>query len=149
MTPHAPHLPSTPAPRHRGTLKGCCSKQPSDPAYDELVPIGRWKNSPPVNSTLMNEVYEMRAESLLAVDEMIGGLVDELTRQGIMENTWATPKASAAFPASGSQVQKVSARRYFFYTCDNGYHLGQHRLQPGKREGFMCVTPSMRLFLSS
>ena len=102
-----------------------------------------------MNSTLMNELYEMRAESLLAVDEMIGGLVDELTRQGIMENTWATPKASAAFPASGSQVQKVSARRFFFYTCDNGYHLGQHRLQPGKREGFMCVTPSMRLFLSS
>ena len=49
-----------------------------------------------MNSTLMNELYEMRAESLLAVDEMIGGLVDELTRQGIMENT------------------------YFFYTCDNG-----------------------------
>ena len=46
-------------------------------------------------------------------------------------------------------MQKVSARRFFFYTCDNGYHLGQHRLQPGKREGFMCVTPSTRLFLSS
>ena len=57
------------------------------------MPIGVWKDSLPVNSTLMNELYEMRAESLLAVDEMIGGLVNELTRQGIMENTWATPKA--------------------------------------------------------
>ena len=105
MTPHAPHLPSTPAPRHRGTLKGCCSKQPSDPAYDELVPIGMWKDSPPVNSTLMNELYEMRAESLLAVDEMIGGLVDELTRQGIMENTCATPALKRLNVGDGALAQ--------------------------------------------
>ena len=52
-----------------------------------------------MNSTLMNELYEMRAESLLAVDEMIGGLVDELTRQGIMENTCAAcPEPSEACP---------------------------------------------------
>ena len=23
---------------------------------------------------------------------------------------------------------------YFFFSCDNGYHLGQHRMPPGKRE---------------
>jgi hypothetical protein len=25
---------------------------------------------------------------------------------------------------------------YIFFACDNGYHLGQHRLPPGKREIF-------------
>lgn len=27
-------------------------------------------------------------------------------------------------------------RTYFFFSCDNGYHLGQQRLPPGKREIF-------------
>ena len=60
-----------------------------------------------MNSTPIMQLYEMRAESLLAVDEMIGGLVDELTRQGIMENTWATPKLLPPFRQA--EVQKVFA----------------------------------------
>ena len=32
LTPHAPHAPYTPAPRHKGTLKGLV--QPIDPAFN-------------------------------------------------------------------------------------------------------------------
>ena len=28
----------------------------------------------------------------------------------------------------------VEDNTYFFFTCDNGYHIGQHRMPPGKRE---------------
>jgi arylsulfatase A-like enzyme len=45
---------------------------------------------------------------MLAVDDMIGRLVGALRRSGELENT------------------------YVFFTSDNGYHLGQHRLTSGK-----------------
>jgi hypothetical protein len=74
----------TPAPRHLGTLAGLV--QPPDPAYnmDEslqaLLP-GNLARLPLVNNESMNTIYEHRAESLLAIDEMIGRLLDELTAQ--------------------------------------------------------------------
>jgi N-acetylglucosamine-6-sulfatase len=45
---------------------------------------------------------------MLAVDEMIGKLVDTLEESGELENT------------------------YIFFTSDNGFHLGTHRLNAGK-----------------
>jgi N-acetylglucosamine-6-sulfatase len=47
-------------------------------------------------------------ETLQAVDEMVGKLVDKLAAQGELDNT------------------------YFVFTSDNGYHQGQHRLPSGK-----------------
>merc|ERR1712217_461817 len=61
------------------------------------------------NPVKMNEIYEARAEALLAVDEMIGSLMNELQSLRMLDNT------------------------YIFFCSDNGYHLGQHRLPPGKR----------------
>jgi N-acetylglucosamine-6-sulfatase len=45
---------------------------------------------------------------MLAVDEMIGRLMETLKESGKLENT------------------------YIFFTSDNGYHIGQHRLTAGK-----------------
>eukprot|EP00041_Stephanoeca_diplocostata_P026063 m.694885 g.694885 ORF g.694885 m.694885 type:complete len:627 (+) comp22885_c1_seq7:239-2119(+) len=115
LTPHAPHEPYTPAPRHAGTLQGLAQR--FDPAFNmatelqQLLP-GRLGALPEVNNASMNNIFEKRAESLLAVDEMIGNLLDEIEAQNVMNNT------------------------FFFFSCDNGYHLGQHRLPPGKREIF-------------
>jgi N-acetylglucosamine-6-sulfatase len=113
LTPHAPHAPYTPAPRHKGTLAGL--KQPHDPSFNlpselqSLLP-GNLGQLPEVNASQMDAIYESRAESLLAIDEMIGHLLDEVEAQGAAQST------------------------YFFFSCDNGYHLGQHRMPPGKRE---------------
>jgi N-acetylglucosamine-6-sulfatase len=57
----------------------------------------------------IDERYQQRLESMLAVDEMIGSLVDELEAAGELEDT------------------------YIFFTSDNGYHLGEHRLKRGKK----------------
>jgi arylsulfatase A-like enzyme len=46
---------------------------------------------------------------MLAVDEMVGSLVEELEDTGELENT------------------------YIFFTSDNGYHLGEHRIRQGKK----------------
>lgn len=52
--------------------------------------------------------YRRRLQALQGVDEIVEGLVNRLERYGIMDST------------------------YFIYTSDNGYHIGQHRLPPGK-----------------
>jgi arylsulfatase A-like enzyme len=46
------------------------------------------------------------------VDELVEGIVQKLDAHGILDNT------------------------VIIYTADNGYHIGQHRLQPGKECGY-------------
>jgi len=115
LTPHAPHKPYTPAPRHLGTLANLTmSLDPSFNMSEDLQKLlpGVLAKLPEVKVDAMNKIFQKRAESLLAIDEMIGHLLDELRELGVEKNT------------------------YVFFTCDNGYHLGQQRLPPGKREIF-------------
>lgn len=56
--------------------------------------------------------YRQRLRALQAVDELVDGLFTHLEDYGLLENT------------------------YIFYTSDNGFHIGQHRLQPGKSCGY-------------
>lgn len=56
--------------------------------------------------------YRQRLRALQGVDELVESLVTRLEESGQLENT------------------------YIFYTSDNGYHIGQHRLPPGKSTGF-------------
>lgn len=56
--------------------------------------------------------YRNRLRALQAVDEIIDGVVARLSEAHILEDT------------------------YIFYSSDNGYHIGQHRMQPGKQCGF-------------
>lgn len=64
------------------------------------------------NVDFNDHFYRNRLRALQAVDEIIDGVVRRLTGYGILDNT------------------------YIFYSSDNGYHIGQHRLQPGKECGF-------------
>ncbi|EKG14784.1 Sulfatase [Macrophomina phaseolina MS6] len=59
-----------------------------------------------------DEFYRLRLEALQAVDELIDALVARLGALGVLNDT------------------------YVFYTSDNGFHIGQHRLQPGKSCGY-------------
>lgn len=59
-----------------------------------------------------DEYHRNRLRSLQAVDEMVGAIFVKLAEHGITEDT------------------------YVFYTSDNGFHIGQHRLQPGKACGY-------------
>jgi len=52
--------------------------------------------------------YRQRLRALQAVDDLVDGMFERLERYGLLENT------------------------YVIYTSDNGFHIGQHRLQPGK-----------------
>ncbi|KAJ5761772.1 uncharacterized protein N7511_005154 [Penicillium nucicola] len=56
--------------------------------------------------------YRSRLRALQGVDELVDSLVTRLEESGQLDNT------------------------YIIYTSDNGFHIGQHRLPPGKTCGF-------------
>jgi arylsulfatase A-like enzyme len=118
IAPEAPHSPATPAIRHAHLYPDL--KNPIVRAYNESTetmankPV--WiKNLPPIDEAreqAFDERYRNRVLSLLAVDEMVGAIVDRLAELRILDDT------------------------YIIYTSDNGFHQGQHRLTNGKRQAY-------------
>ena len=108
----APHQPADPAPRHADALADVSLPEP--PSFDEPDVSDKpdWiSDNPPLNPkqvAFAQELYKKRLQSMLAVDEMIAQLVDSLRQSGELQNT------------------------YIFFTSDNGFHLGTHRLTAGK-----------------
>ena len=66
----------------------------------------------PENVEYNDHFYRSRLRALQAVDELVDSVINKLEKYGILDDT------------------------YIFYTTDNGFHIGQHRLQPGKECGF-------------
>lgn len=66
------------------------------------------KKQGPANLAYNDLYYRRRLQALQAVDDLVNGTVARLEKHGILDNT------------------------YIIYSTDNGYHIGQHRLQPGK-----------------
>ncbi|KAK0313546.1 hypothetical protein LTR01_001802 [Friedmanniomyces endolithicus] len=74
--------------------------------------ISRLPKQNETNIDFNDHFYRSRLLALQSVDEMIDGVVSRLQEAGAVEDT------------------------FIFYTTDNGYHIGQHRLQPGKQCAF-------------
>ncbi len=115
LAPYAPHKPSTPAPRHARAFGD--SQVPRTPSYNEADVSDKPKarQRPPLTRHEMGNLdvlYRKRLRTLRAVDEMVAGLLDGLRQAGQMENT------------------------YVFFTSDNGFHMGQHRLLASKYTPF-------------
>lgn len=117
LAPSAPHdspaiRAPVAAPRHERLFENMTA--PRTPSYNEADVSDKppWVRELPLLSPLdmsqIDEVYRARLRSLQAVDEMLTRLVVALTETGELERT------------------------YIFFTSDNGYHLGQHRLHKGK-----------------
>lgn len=99
------------AKRHAGLFLDY--KIPRTANFNPDVPSGvSWvRELPKLNQTLIDyhdEFQRSRLRALQSVDEMVGALVESLEKKNLLENT------------------------YIIYTTDNGYHLSQHRLPPGK-----------------
>lgn len=100
------------APRHRDAFAG--TGLPDDPAVDEADVLDK----PPAvadlprlsaaNQRQLAELREQRLESLLAVDEAVDRLLSVLADSGELADTIVV------------------------FTSDNGYMLGEHRIQAGK-----------------
>jgi len=111
----APHAPYTPAPRYATAAKAVT--YPKTPAYNAVpsAPPSWLKGHPaltPANQTAITTAYQKRVEADMAVDDMVGHVEQQLQAKGIAQNT------------------------YIVFSSDNGYHMGEYRLLPGKQTAF-------------
>ncbi|PYI01243.1 Arylsulphatase [Aspergillus sclerotiicarbonarius CBS 121057] len=104
-----------PATRHQHLFPD--AKVPRTPNFNPDHPSGvSWISTLPQQNessiAYNDEFYRNRLRALQAVDELVEDIVQRLDDANALDNT------------------------YIFYTSDNGYHIGQHRLHPGKECGF-------------
>ncbi|RMZ87574.1 hypothetical protein DV736_g5199, partial [Chaetothyriales sp. CBS 134916] len=107
--------PPVPAARHAHLFPYAIV--PRTPNFNPDFPTGvSWISGLPkqseANVKANDHFYRNRLRALQAVDELVTGVIDRLSAAGVLDNT------------------------YIFYSSDNGYHIGQHRMQPGKECGF-------------
>ena len=116
VAPTAPHGPATSAERHEGAFAD--EEAPRPPSFDEEDVSDK---PPPVRdagriteeeASNIDDYYRQRLESMLAVDEMVGSLVEELEAAGELDNT------------------------YIFFTSDNGWFQGEHRIHSTKNRPY-------------
>ena len=112
----APHAPYTPAPRDADKFPGL--------AYSRAAPFGAKPNAaapgwlreiPPLRPqdlAVIDKAFRMRVQADQSVDKMIGRLRASLAELGIDKDT------------------------YVIFTSDNGYHMGEYQLRPGKMTPF-------------
>lgn len=105
-----------PAARH-AHLFGDDVTIPRTANFNPTAPSGaNWVRRLPVHNAsavaYLDHYYRQRLRALQAVDELVAVLVRQLADAGVLEDTFVV------------------------YTSDNGFHLGQHRLPPGKECGY-------------
>lgn len=129
VAPNAPHANGSHSPSRHATWFGEPEyppryadlfnghKVPRDKSFNRLIEgAPSWVDRIPELSQTevdyIDEFQRCRLRALQAVDDLVGDLIEKLDKAGELDNT------------------------YIFYSTDNGYHLGQHRMQPGKNCGY-------------
>ncbi len=125
LTPKAPHVPAIPAPRHQNLFPNVLAPRP--PSFNEpdvsdkpswirskplltATEIDSW--APPEGFEGIDRLYRDRLRSMMAIDDLMATIVSKLEEAHQLDNT------------------------YIFFTSDNGYHLGEHRLTPTKSTAY-------------
>jgi N-acetylglucosamine-6-sulfatase len=112
LAPRTPHEPATPAQRHENLFLGATAPRPPTFNEQDVRDKPGWVRSQPLLDSQkiasIDDLYRKRLQSMAAVEDMIESLIQTLQNSGELDNT------------------------YIFFTSDNGFHLGQHRLKPGK-----------------
>jgi arylsulfatase A-like enzyme len=112
----------SPAPRHKNRFAN--EPLPTPPSLNEADVSDKpaaIRNRPllaPARLNAVRQSYQQRLESLLAVDEAVAQIVNELARTGKLDNT------------------------YIIFTSDNGFFHGEHRVPAGK---VLLYEPSIRV----
>jgi N-acetylglucosamine-6-sulfatase len=107
---HAPHQPPAVAERHQGSFPN--TPVPKPPNFDEadISDKPRWLQGYSRLSQAqvdeLQQLYRERLRSMLAVEDLLRAIVGTLQETGELSNT------------------------YIFFTSDNGYDFGNHRLYP-------------------
>ena len=111
----APHAPFTAAPRDAVAFAGL--RAPRSPAFnsvgiDEPAWLSKFVPLAQAQVDAIDRKFRRRAQAVQAVDRMIGEIESRLVARGLARDT------------------------YIVFSSDNGLHMGEHRLQPGKLTAF-------------
>ena len=115
---------ATPSPAPRDQNRFANEPLPMPPSFNEAdvsdkpAQIRNKRLLGPGKIRAIRENYQQRLESLLAVDEAVARIVEELSLIGKLDNT------------------------YIIFTSDNGFFHGEHRIQGGK---ILLYEPSIRV----
>ncbi|GGK96080.1 sulfatase family protein [Mangrovihabitans endophyticus] len=111
----APHAPYTPAPRDANAFPGLTA--PRGKAYDQLPenPPKWLAGRTPLTAEEKGQIdvaFRKRVQAVQSVDRMLASLRQTLTDEGVADRT------------------------VVIFNSDNGYHMGDYRLMPGKQTAF-------------
>jgi arylsulfatase A-like enzyme len=112
----APHRPPEVANRYKDRF--ATTPLPRPPNFDEedVSDKAKWLQAYPRLSQAeiddTQKLYRERLRSMLSVEDLLRQTITTLDQTGELDNT------------------------YIFFTSDNGFHLGQHRLTRGKRTSY-------------
>jgi len=111
----APHDPYVYAPRDGRRFRHI--RAPRTPAFNATDRVGnpRWLRQPPLAPDEIHTIdrdFRHRVRAVQSIDRMLAKLEDRVRTLGLARNT------------------------YFVFSSDNGYHMGEHRLRPGKMTAF-------------
>ena len=116
VAPTAPHSPATPAERHEGAFAD--EEAPRPPSFneedvsDKPPPLGNAKRISEEEISDIDAYHRQVLRSMLAVDEMVASLVQELEAAGELDET------------------------FIFFVSDNGWQGGEHRIRFGKNRPY-------------
>lgn len=110
----APHAPYTPAPRYVNAFNVQAPRTASFNAPGTNMPewLSRHQPLDANEIAVIDKQFNLRVEAVQAVDDLIAGVFATLQATGHDKDT------------------------YVFFTSDNGYHMGEHMLEPGKQTAF-------------
>lgn len=113
LAPPAPHEPATPAERHEGAFDGEKAPRSASFGEEDVSDKPSWVRARRTisyreASRKIDGLYRERLATMLAVDEMVDSLVEELASAGQLDNT------------------------FIFFASDNGWQQGEHRIRTGK-----------------
>ncbi|KAL3476923.1 alkaline-phosphatase-like protein [Aspergillus californicus] len=102
-------------PRHAELFKDY--KIPRDKSFNTVIDgavgwVGELSKLSQKEIDYIDEFQRCRLRALQAVDEMVDRLLSRLEEAGVLDDT------------------------YIFFSTDNGYHVGQHAMRPGKNCGY-------------
>ncbi|MBI1747621.1 MAG: sulfatase [Acidobacteria bacterium] len=116
MTTYSPHQPATFAPRHADRFPNARAPRPPTFNQPDVSHMPSWVQNRPLLGAAqirtIDALHQKRLKSMVAVVETIDDIINTLRETGQLDNT------------------------YIFFSSDNGFHLGQHRLPPGKNTEF-------------
>jgi arylsulfatase A-like enzyme len=113
---YSPHTPYAYPKELEGTFAD--AQFPRTPDFDEADTSDKFghtrsrKALTDSDVATIDETFRKRIRSVQVLDQTVGRLVSDLSEQGVLDNT------------------------YLIFTSDNGYHMGNHRLEIGKYSQF-------------